>query len=241
MRTCEATVTTGPSPPGAADGSERDPPQVLQIRWSVHASAIDEHDQHQFAVASDWLRKHCTSPTARYLRQRDGTAIDGVSCRPSPVLWNANVFTPSSDRSPPCMDYRDVVAGKEQGSASQGAAHLVSLIRSHGIALVRGVPTDEAGTKALALKVGGHLQSTLYGPGMWATSADTEAGEDGFRDGAYSSDALDSHTDCAYLTDPPGLQVRVGTGHEAIPFAYVRLQCRSRDDHGRVLLIFFFV
>ncbi|CAN0578342.1 unnamed protein product, partial [Ectocarpus sp. 12 AP-2014] len=81
------------------------------------------------------------------------------------------------------------------------------LIRSHGVALVRGVPTDEKGTEALALRVGGHLRSTLYGPGMWATSAEASAGEEGFRDSAYSNDGLALHTDCGYLADPPGIQV----------------------------------
>ena len=85
----------------------------------------------------------------------------------------------------------------------------MDFVRSHGIALVRGVPTTEAGTEALALKVGGHLRSTLYGPGMWATSAEAAAGEEGFRDSAYSSDALALHTDCGYLADPPGIQVCV--------------------------------
>ncbi|CAM9285762.1 unnamed protein product [Hapterophycus canaliculatus] len=87
------------------------------------------------------------------------------------------------------------------------SARLVGLLQSRGIALVRGVPTTEEGTRALALKVGGSLRSTLYGPGMWATSAEASAGEEAFRDSAYSNDALALHTDCGYLADPPGVQV----------------------------------
>lgn len=111
------------------------------------------------------------------------------------------------------MEYGQIVESDEQHpsesssfTSKEGVARLTDLIRSHGIALVRGVPTNEAGTKALALKIG-HLRSTLYGPGMWATSVEKEAGEEGFLDSAYSNDALASHTDCAYLVDPPGLQV----------------------------------
>lgn len=92
---------------------------------------------------------------------------------------------------------------------------LLRAIRSHGIALVRGVPPNEAGTEKLALSIGDHLRSTLYGPGMWATSADSEADRIAFKDSAYSNDALALHTDCTYLADPPGLQVREGRARGA--------------------------
>lgn len=105
-------------------------------------------------------------------------------------------------------------SGRQSSLSSQGVAHFLRLMWSHGIALVRGVPTTESGTEAFALKVGGHLRSTLYGPGMWATSAEAEAGEVGFHDSAYSSDALALHTDCGYLADPPGLQVSKEGGVE---------------------------
>lgn len=129
------------------------------------------------------------------------------------------------------MSYDDVMADgaldePEEAAAAAGSAppsvpgasgRLVDLIRSRGVALVRGVPTDEEGTKALALKVGGHLRSTLYGPGMWATSAEASAGEEGFRDSAYSNDGLGLHTDCGYLADPPGIQVQYwGSPHKVV-------------------------
>lgn len=119
-------------------------------------------------------------------------------------------------------DPEAAAAGSSPPPAPGASPRLVDLIRSHGVALVRGVPTDEKGTEALALRVGGHLRSTLYGPGMWATSAEASAGEEGFRDSAYSNDGLALHTDCGYLADPPGIQVQqLGSPNKRrLPYIY---------------------
>ena len=213
-----ASVETLPSPPSSATDVNSDasnpPRQVLRLRWSAEAN---EAEHEECTVPVGWLRQHCNSETARNLRQRFGSSIDGANHRPTPVLWGAGVFSTTTDNSPPIVEYEAVMEDRQRSSLSASslplpstaASHLVGLIRSHGIALVRGVPTDEAGTKALALKVGGHVRSTLYGPDMWATSAEADDGEEGFRDSAYSSDALALHTDCSYLRDPPGLQVNI--------------------------------
>jgi trimethyllysine dioxygenase len=57
--------------------------------------------------------------------------------------------------------------------------------------------------EALARRIG-VVRHTLYG-GMWATSA--EGGEQAHNDTAYTNHALNLHTDCTYMVDPPGLQV----------------------------------
>ncbi|CAB1102385.1 unnamed protein product [Ectocarpus sp. CCAP 1310/34] len=208
---------------------------VLRVSWGdIPAGPQDTRDGKEgpntntSTIPIDWLRRHCTSATARDLRRRHGGPADGPGLHPRPVLWGADVFsagTPQQQQPPACMSYEDVMADgaldepEEEAAAAAAAAgsspppapgaspRLVDLIRSHGVALVRGVPTDEKGTEALALRVGGHLRSTLYGPGMWATSAEASAGEEGFRDSAYSNDGLALHTDCGYLADPPGIQV----------------------------------
>ncbi|CAM9549273.1 unnamed protein product [Scytosiphon promiscuus] len=171
----------------------------------------------------------------RYGRAADGAGCRprpilwgaDVFCQADRTADVAAQETPSS--AVECLHYDEIVGGEPQDGAfsssapsslsssssptsaspaSAGAsARLVGLLRSRGIALVRGVPTTEEGTRALALNVGGNLRSTLYGPGMWATSAEASAGEEAFRDSAYSSDALALHTDCGYLVDPPGVQV----------------------------------
>lgn len=225
--------TTQPPPPTGPDSR---PHQALKLSWGTRTTDQDstqgEGEPSTSTIPLDWLRRHCTSPAARDLRRRHGGPADAASSRPRPVLWGADVFSCSSSgttaaAAAACLHYDEVVENETQqqrqrqqaspppaaggGSGGGGGARrLVDVVRSHGIALVRGVPTTEAGTEALALRVGGHLRSTLYGPGMWATSAEASAGEEGFRDSAYSSDALALHTDCGYLADPPGIQVGAG-------------------------------
>ena len=217
-RVCHASVETLQSSAADVDSdTSNSPHQVLRVRWSAEAI---EAEHGECTVPIGWLRQHCGSETARSLRQRFGTPITGANYRPTPVLWDARVFSPTASNSPPIVEYEAVMEDHQRLSLSStsssslspsptAASHLIGLIRSHGIALVRGVPTDEAGTQALALKVGGHVRSTLYGPDMWATSAEADDGEEGFRDSAYSTDALALHTDCSYLRDPPGLQVNI--------------------------------
>lgn len=229
----QVSVETLPSPPSntADTGSDtrgNTPHQIVRVRWSAEA---DGREDEECTVPIERLRQHCSSEIARSLRQRFGSSVDGANRRPAPVLWGAGVFSsPTGHNSPPIVEY-DAVMDERQlvpstlsslSSSSTAAGHLVSLIRSHGIALVRGVPTDKAGTKALALKVGRHVRSTLYGPDMWATSAETDEGEEEFRDSAYSSEALALHTDCTYLRDPPGLQVKSCTKAATPHYARVR-------------------
>lgn len=175
--------------------------QVLRLRWSSDPAGPEQES----TIRLDWLRQHCTSSTARDLRKRFGAATDGVTCQPDRVLWGEDVF--AARNNPPCLEHDDIMDG-DQPQPTSGIACLVGFLRTHGIALVRGVPTDMAGTEALARKIG-HPRSTLYGPDMWATSADADAGEEAFQDSAYSKESLRSHTDCTYLADPPGLQVSV--------------------------------
>lgn len=224
LQSCASDVNSDASNP---------PHQVLRVRWSAEAI---EAEQKECTVPIGWLRQHCGSETARSLRQRFGTSIDGASYHATPVLWGAGVFSPADGNSPPIVEYEAVMEDHQRLSSSSSssvspsptaASHLIGLIRSHGIALVRGVPTDEAGTQALALKVGGHVRSTLYGPDMWATSAEVDDGEEGFRDSAYSNDALALHTDCSYLRDPPGLQVNIAHKKKTSLYARACVQCMA--------------
>lgn len=160
-------------------------------------------------VPADWLRRHCTSSTARALRRE-------YLEDPGRMLWGADVFSrPDS----PCFHFDDIVSsplpcarkaldGEPSKSTDRSPAwKLLLAVRSFGIALVRGVPATMEGTQKLALRVGAHLRGTVYGPGMWATSSGPESADEGFQDSAYSNGELASHTDCTYFRDPPGLQV----------------------------------
>ncbi|CAN0477454.1 unnamed protein product, partial [Scytosiphon promiscuus] len=81
-------------------------------------------------------------------------------------------------------------------------------LKSHGLALVRGVPVESAATQALGLKMGGRLMSTLFGDTVWGVSIEALDPATSFRDVTYTTGGLQLHTDQAYMSEPPGLQVR---------------------------------
>jgi alpha-ketoglutarate-dependent taurine dioxygenase len=75
------------------------------------------------------------------------------------------------------------------------------MLRSRGVAAIRGVEPTAAATEAAIRHLGGGIQSTLWGT-YWEFEADESAD-----DFAYTTDALGVHTDGTYLGDTPGLQV----------------------------------
>jgi alpha-ketoglutarate-dependent taurine dioxygenase len=90
---------------------------------------------------------------------------------------------------------------------------------STGIVLVQNTPTDDESMRALTYVVsGGHPTSeasngvnngplkTLYGE-VWHTSVAAQSQGTSTADSAYTSDSLPLHTDMAYHSTPPGLQV----------------------------------
>ena len=89
------------------------------------------------------------------------------------------------------------------------------LLRAHGIALVTGVPVPGSLAEGDALLDGmvranmGFPRETFWGT-FWDTAGERGQGltEEGAPvDTAYTAEALDVHTDCTYLRDPPQLQV----------------------------------
>ena len=209
-----ALVETLPSTPPSAlaphgdahDGSN----QVLQLGWDADQTIMEP----TCTVPVDYLRQHCTSPTARNLRQRFGTSTDVVNANHDRILWDSGVFSTANGNSPPIVDFKDIVEDQSPPSSAPrwsgpktATAHLIGLIRSHGIALVRGVPVDDA--EKLALKVAGFLRATMYGAGMWTIASKPDEDGQHHNDSAYTCQALALHTDNAYVVDPPGFQVRL--------------------------------
>lgn len=92
-------------------------------------------------------------------------------------------------------------------SSQTAAAHLRGVLKSHGIALVRGVPTDSAETEALGRKVGGRVMSTIFGEAVWVVSTEMIDPDSEFRDVVYAAGGLQLHTDQSYMSEPPKLQV----------------------------------
>lgn len=194
-----ASVQTMPAAPSSAADTDAQPQQVLQVRWDADGN---EEEDEACTVPIARLRQHCSSETARSLRQKFGTTTDVVNPDPTSVLWGHDVFSPTIANNPLCFDYKAVMA--DETSVSQ----LVGVLKSHGIARVRGAPTDVAGTEALGLKLGGHLMGTYYGKNSWTVSTETVDTDYSSRDAAYTTKAIALHTDCCFLAEPPGMQVK---------------------------------
>lgn len=198
---------------------------LLDVRLAESGSP--DQAESKVLIPLAWLRRHCTSPAARELRRQSAQG-------PARRLWGADLLARTDA---PCFDLGAVLSspppppsvrwhpshssGQDPpGSDTVGSplAELLRTIRTFGIALVRGVPgdTDDKAIEELSLRLAGYLRGTLYGAGMWATSADPDKGEHAYRDSAYSNGALRSHTDCTYFTDPPGLQVRKHGGASSL-------------------------
>ena len=202
-------------PSSAADpsmGAVKTPQQVLRLRWNADGN---EEEDEECTVPIARLRQHCSSETARSLRRRFGTSTDVAHPNSTPVLWGEGVFSSATGKSPPSFEYKDIMEDDQQplpassSSSSQTAAsRLLGVLKSHGIALVRGSPANVAGTEALGRKIGGHLMGTYYGKESWSVSTETVDTDYSCRDAAYTTKAIGLHTDCVFLAEPPGIQVK---------------------------------
>jgi trimethyllysine dioxygenase len=141
---------------------------------------------------ADWLRQHCNSPSSRKLRL---IKEEEFAAR----HWGSDVFSAEEVN----FTYSDVL---DKAGRRGGLARLLGTLARYGIALVSGCPPSLEGARALSSSIGLPRRS-LYGDGMWSTSSAPEDGEGAVGDSAYSNDALALHTDCAYLANPPGLQI----------------------------------
>ena len=205
-------------PPEAADptvaitGTDQTLHQILRLRWDADGN---EEEDEECTIPIARLRRHCSSETARSLRLRFGKSADVARPVSTSVLWGKDVFSSASANATPSFEYKEIMGDDEQSSpapsssSSQTAAsQLMGVLKSHGIALVRGVPTNMAGTEALGRKIGGHLMGTYYGKESWSVSTETVDADYSCRDAAYTSKPIALHTDCCFLAEPPGMQVK---------------------------------
>ncbi|CAM9317823.1 unnamed protein product [Chrysoparadoxa australica] len=160
---------------------------TLEVEWTNNtsgSSASQDSPYEKSVFELSWLREHCLSEAGRAGRLEPQP--------PHPVLWGSELFA----RGKATLQHKDL-----QGE--DGVLSLMRVLKTYGIALVRGTTPTMEGTEEFARRIGA-IRQTLYG-GMWATNA--EETEVAHSDSAYTNDALGLHTDCAYMTDPPGLQV----------------------------------
>ena len=205
-------MSVSPSSDAKIDTDEG-PQKVLRLRWD--ADGNNSNDEEECTVSIARLRQHCSSELARTLRRQLGTLTGVEKPDPTPVLWGKGVLSSTAGSNPARYEYKAIMKDDQQSSpassssfSSQTAAcQLRGRLKSHGIALVRGVPTDPAATEALGQKVAGHLMGTVFGKTVWGLSPENHDTDAFYRDSSYSTDALPMHTDYPYGSETPGLLV----------------------------------
>ena len=186
---------------------------MLRLRWNGDEDTSGDEEECTLVVAR--LRQHCLSETARTLRPTLGTDTDIE--HPGHVLWGKGVLSSTTGNGLPSFEYKDVTEEENESSSSSSAspsssktaiAQLREVVSSHGVALVRGVPIDKAGTETLGLKFCGHLMGSILGKSLWGISTEDVPPDTLYRDLAYTVDVLHLHTDHVFFSQPPWLQVR---------------------------------
>lgn len=76
----------------------------------------------------------------------------------------------------------------------------LSLLLSHGLLIIRGVPESEKSVEDIALRIG-NIRDTLYGR-TWDVKSVPDA-----KNVAYTAQFLGLHMDLLYMADPPGFQL----------------------------------
>lgn len=151
----------------------------LLIKWGGAGGARDS------AFDLHWLRGHCSSPVERERRRSD---------RIRPEAWDAT-FAPHV----PIVPHSELM----RTDTSSGHAQALSSVLRHGLVVVRGVPSTEAATREAAQRFG-IIRRTFYADDIWDTKPKAA---DKVNDTAYTNIELKPHTDCTYLSHPPGLQI----------------------------------
>ncbi|KAI9663340.1 MAG: hypothetical protein M1831_002624 [Alyxoria varia] len=100
----------------------------------------------------------------------------------------------SVQTDPPQVDYEDVM------TSEKGVGQMMQNIKAMGFCFVNKCPLEPHSSEALLEKVG-PIRHTHYGAFYDFTS------DLALKDTAYTSEALDLHTDTTYFNDPAGLQM----------------------------------
>jgi len=103
------------------------------------------------------------------------------------MLWDSNIY-----KQPPLVDYQAVRDGP-------GMADLMRKIQEFGFCFVGETPVNPSKTQSFLESIG-PIRNTHYG-GFYDFTSDLS-----LKDTAYTSEALEPHTDNTYFTEPAGLQ-----------------------------------
>ncbi|KAG7265816.1 hypothetical protein CRUP_004270 [Coryphaenoides rupestris] len=134
-----------------------------------------------------WPDGHVSSYSLSWLANNGHDSRSRAVVQPR-VLWNSDVYNAAGVRS---ADWEQFMSGEDE------LRRFVHDFLLYGIAFVDGVPATVEATQALAERVS-IIRETLYGR-MWSFTSDLSRG-----DTAYTTMALDRHTDTAYFHEPCG-------------------------------------
>ncbi|KZF19744.1 trimethyllysine dioxygenase [Xylona heveae TC161] len=136
-------------------------------------------DGHESIYDWDWLHLHRHFPK-RPMHDHE---------LPSFKLWGSEIRN-----SPPTVQYKDIMSSEE------GVGGWLMSIHRFGFASVEGCPASPEATEELLERIS-FIRHTHYG-GFWDFTSDLAS-----KDTAYTSLALNAHTDTTYFSDPAGLQL----------------------------------
>ncbi|TKA64333.1 hypothetical protein B0A49_08291 [Cryomyces minteri] len=152
-------------------------PVIKSCTQEKSGFSIEWNDNHQSHYSSDWLAKRDLAST-EYNRR-------GIV---EQIPWGA-ALDPI-----PTVQYKDVMNSEE------GLKNWLREIQTKGFCYVDGCPATPEATQELLEKIA-FIRHTHYG-GFWDFTSDLSS-----KDTAYTSLALEAHTDTTYFSDPAGLQM----------------------------------
>jgi len=153
-------------------------PHSLHVDESGAIAVVWANDGHTSRYEAAWLRAHCYAPAEQARR------------RQRPLLWEATLM----DRGLPRGNYREIAS--DNGALREWLA----LVKSHGFAILHGVPT-EPGMVTEVVALFGYVRETNYG-----RLFDVKSVADPINL-AYTGLALGAHTDNPYRDPVPTLQL----------------------------------
>ncbi|THW28887.1 Trimethyllysine dioxygenase [Aureobasidium pullulans] len=160
-----------------------------RIDPNVKPSSLNIQTQAKQTIQIGWQDGHQSEYPLKLLRKGRPTHTT-VKRR---GLVEQIMFDETIAATPPTVDYKDIME-------ADGIAEWTRQINVHGLSFVKNCPIDPDATRKLLEKIG-PIRETHYG-GFYDFTSNMAS-----KDTAYTSLALESHTDTTYFSEPAGLQM----------------------------------
>ncbi|KEQ88578.1 Trimethyllysine dioxygenase [Aureobasidium pullulans EXF-150] len=162
---------------------------TFSIDPNVKPSSLNIQTQAKQTIQIGWQDGHQSEYPLKLLRKGRPTHTT-VKRR---GLVEQIMFDKTIAATPPTVDYKDIME-------ADGIAEWTRQINVHGLSFVKNCPIDPDATRKLLEKIG-PIRETHYG-GFYDFTSNMAS-----KDTAYTSLALESHTDTTYFSEPAGLQM----------------------------------